>query len=468
MSQSNLTSEMIATPHQAQIVHQAGTLIFANTAAARLFGFETIVDFVKYAKETALFGSSHLANIESRTRILNFRCFKGQKKRAHVIERQVDWYGAVSCHVTLKLLASAVSHELEDVKVEDRIAGETYLIDTTDAALDWSHEDETAVELKSMAFDFAGTCIKLCDDLKDYADSKDVKLTIEIKPRAQKIFHGDWVKMARAATYMVRHAIDRTQNGRVEVTLRAGENGDHIIFEVCDSGAHYTPQDANILFDRSRLTAKSNHPHQLASLNLSMARCVARFLGGEISLKIHHPGGGLVRMRLPFHQIDQSNLSLRLQGQTHRKLDILVVEDNPTSRHVTKVILDALGHRATLVCNGKECIDILAHARFDLIMMDLHMPLQDGYSTIEHIRAREHSGILLYNKPVPILAITADRHPQARSRATACGASGFITKPIHVPQIMSALAPFIEEVANPLARQTSSTLAGSTLTSRVA
>jgi CheY-like chemotaxis protein len=459
VSQSNLISDMIATPHQAQIIHQAGTLIFANTAAARLFGFETIEAFVKYAKETALFGSNSLSNIESRTRILNFRCFKGQKKRAHVIERQVDWYGAVSCYVTLKPLANPAGNNLIDGKAVEQPHDETFFVDRVDAAIDWTRDDETAVELKSKAFDFAGTCIKLCDDLKDYADSKQVTLNIEIKPRAQKIFHGDWIKITRAASYMVRHAINRAQEGRVDVTLRAGENRDHIIFEVCDSGTHYTPEDANTLFDRSRLTSNPHQTPHTASSDLSMARCIARFLGGEIILKIHHPSGGLIRMRLPFHQIDQDNLSLRMQGQTHRKLDILVAEDNATSRHVIKVILDALGHRATMVCDGKECIDIFAHARFDVILMDLHMPIQDGYSAIQHIRAREQSGVLLYDKPVPILAMTADRRPEARGRATTCGATGFIIKPIHVPQIMSALAPFIEEVANPLVRQTSSTLA---------
>jgi CheY-like chemotaxis protein len=455
----NLTSELIANPHQAQIIHQNGTLIFANTAAARIFGFETILEFVKFAKTTALFASKGMPLTQSRTRILSFRCLKGEKKRAQVNEKCIDWHGSPSCYLTLKPLFTQAltnqTHTLQTgVEFDETPQEETYVVNTIDAALNWARSDGETLEVKSKPFDFAGICIKLCDELNGYAQARGVVLSMEIKPRAQKIFHGDCLKMARAGACMVRHAIDRTPNGQVSVTLRASENGDYVIFEVCDSGARYTATDANTLFDTKRQATTTGFVAAIEeNVDLPMARCIARHLGGEIALKVNHPAGGLVRMRLPFREVVQDHRSMRTNGQTHRKLDILVVEDNYTSQHVIKVILDALGHRATMASNGKECLEILTQASFDVILMDLHMPVQDGYSAIRQIRAHERSGTLLYNKEVPILAVTADRRPETRTRALACGVTGFLNKPIHIPQIMAALAPFIEKVADPLVRQ---------------
>jgi two-component system, sensor histidine kinase len=451
VSHLNLTSELISNPHQAQIIHQNGTLIFANTAAARIFGFDTIIEFVKFAKATALFANKEVPVTQSRTRILSFNCLKGEKKRAQISERRIDWHGSPSVYLTLKPLFSQSNIDGHNDELE-----ETYVVNTIHAAMNWSSLDGDTIEVKSKPFDFAGICLKLCDELQDYANAKGVTLCMEIKPRAQKIFHGDCLKMARAGACMVRHAIDRTPNGQVSVTLRASENGDYIIFEVCDSGSRYTPSDANTLFDTKRRGTTTGFVAATEqSLDLPLAQCIARHLGGEVALKINHPAGGLVRMRLPFREVIQDALSMRTNGQTHRKLDILVVEDNYTSQHVLKVILDALGHRATMASNGKECLDILSQANFDVILMDLHMPVQDGYDAIRQIRARERSGTLLYDKEVPILAVTADRRPETRTRALACGVTGFLNKPIHIPQIMAALAPFIERVADPLVRQPS-------------
>jgi two-component system, sensor histidine kinase len=454
VSNKNLISELIANSHRAQIIHQNGVLVFANTAAARIFGFDTIDAFVKFAKAANLFANSQPSTVKSRTRILNFRRIDGHQARSQITERHVEWNDMPSTYLELEALGEEQISLVSSNVVGSKGDNDTYFRDEIATAMDWSRTDGGTLEVVAHPFDFGGVCLKLCEDLTEYAADRAVALNIEVTPRAQKIFHGDALKMARAASCMVRHAIDRVLGGRVDIVLRADEKGDNIMIDVCDNGMSYKPTDANILFEAPRNWPKSGHsPAPDEGLDLPLARCIARFLGGEVGLKANHIGGGLVRMRLPFPQVVQEPNTLRRTGRIHRKLDVLVVEDNPTSQHVLRVILEALGHRATFASNGKECLDILQHVNFDVIFMDLHMPVKDGYSATEAIRARERSGVLLFDKAIPILAITADRRPEARNRALAAGVSGFLTKPVHIPQIMGALAPYIEAQSDPIAGQ---------------
>jgi CheY-like chemotaxis protein len=445
VSDKNFISELIANNHRAQIIHQDGALVYANTAAARVFGFQSIDAFVKFAKAAHLFANAETPSVKRRTRILNFRRADGKQSRSEITERRIDWHGTPSSYLELELMDQ---EQVDGLTIDHGPAVNTddiYFLDTMASAMDWSRTDGGTLQLIEHAFDYGSVCMKLCEELTSYAADRAVSLNIEVTPRAQKIFYGDAAKMARAASCMVRYALDRVLGGRVDVTLKADEQGKHIVFEVCDNGMSYKPGDTNILFDPPKNWLGSGHSLPTdEGLDLPLARCIARFLGGEVGLKVNHPHGGLIRMRLPFAQVEQEHGTLRRTGQLHRPLDILVVEDNPTSQHVLRVILEALGHRATFANEGKACLDILRHASFDVILMDLHMPVQDGFVTTAHIRDRERSGILLYDKPVPILAITADRRPDARSKAIQSGVTSFLTKPVHVPQIMSALAPYVE------------------------
>jgi CheY-like chemotaxis protein len=445
---TNLVGNLIANTHIAQVIHQHGLLVFANTAAARVFGFASITEFAKFAKATSLFASDAPPSTTPKTRIFPFEHADGSRQTALIIEKQIDWQGTLSSYLELKQIGSTA----DEIMLTD--AGttslhseeETYFLDTMAAAMDWTRLDGDKMEIIRKPFDYAGICFKFCEDLAGYAQERDVTLNVEVTPRAQKIFQGDALKMARAGSCMVRHAIDRVLGGRVDVTLKADERGENILFEVCDNGMPYKSVEANILFETPRrlLEPGSGKPSDI-EMNLPLARCIARFLGGEVGLKVNHAAGGLIRMRLPFREFNPESNHRSLFNPRQRALDVLVVEDNPTSQHILKIILDTLGHRTTIAAHGRECLELIRQTSFDVILMDLHMPIRDGYETTISIREREALG----GPVLPILAITADRRPETRAKAIAAGVSGFLSKPVHIPQIMGALAPYIEQIATP-------------------
>jgi two-component system sensor histidine kinase RpfC len=133
-------------------------------------------------------------------------------------------------------------------------------------------------------------------------------------------------------------------------------------------------------------------------------------------------------------------------GET-RSASVLVVDDNRVNRRVVQRILESAGHCATLVTNGEEALDALEEARFDLVLMDVNMPVLDGIEA-----ARLYQLQSLGRRRVPILALTADATPQARQRCLDAGIEACLTKPVTPPALLEAVRAYaLSEGAAPTA-----------------
>ena len=117
-----------------------------------------------------------------------------------------------------------------------------------------------------------------------------------------------------------------------------------------------------------------------------------------------------------------------------RSASVLVVDDNRVNRRVVQRILESAGHCATLVTNGEEALDALEEARFDLVLMDVNMPVMDGVEA-----ARLYQLQSLGRRRVPILALTADATPQARQRCLEAGIEACLTKPVTPHALLDAV-----------------------------
>jgi CheY-like chemotaxis protein len=446
MSTVAFINSLISSPGRAQLIHQRGTLIFANTAAALAFGIGNVTEFVKFAENSKLFvdASPPMGSL-SRVRNLTFRSLDGHRKQALVTEHSISWNGHPSAYLTIDLLNEQGELRSYEEREGALLNEETYFLDSIDSAMDWSRSEGNSYEVLKRPFDFAGVCLRLADDFAHLARQQGVTLNVEVKPRALHVFHGDAAKLVRAASCVVRHAIYRKPGGRVDIILNGSERGDSVSIEVCDTGPSYTAWDAvNLLAPPKVSDGAANEEEIIAPLDLPLAQCIAQFLGGKVTVKVNHPTGGLIRLRFPFQRLQSQRRVSRNAATDTSALRILVAEDNPTSQQVLKIILNALGHDTTFVANGQECLAILKQKPFDVVFMDLHMPVLDGYGATYAIRELETARKLAHKGAIPVLALTADRRPQTRARAYEVGVTGFLTKPIHIPQILGALTSIIE------------------------
>ncbi|MCS6890172.1 MAG: response regulator, partial [Rhodovarius sp.] len=115
-------------------------------------------------------------------------------------------------------------------------------------------------------------------------------------------------------------------------------------------------------------------------------------------------------------------------------VSVLVADDNRVNRRVLQRILESAGHRVTLVTNGEEALEALEAGRFDLVLLDLNMPVLDGIETARMYRFQS-----LGQRRVPILALTADATPEARQRALEAGMDGCLTKPVTPEALLAAV-----------------------------
>jgi hypothetical protein len=353
MSTTSFVNSLISTPNRAQIIHQKGTLIFANTAAAVAFGIGSVQAF---AQTTKLFiDAAPAMGALTRTRSLTFRSLDGQRKQALVTEHAISWNGHPSAYLTIDLLSADGDLLSDGDSSAYPISDETYFLDSIDSAMDWSRTDGGSFEASKRPFDFAGVCLRLADDLAQLARQRGVTLNVEIKPRALCLFCGDAAKLVKAASCIVRHAIYRNPGGRVDISLSASEKGDSISVEVSDTGPAYTPWVAVSLLEPAKASHGSGGDQsQIELLDMPLAQCLAQFLGGKVTLKVNHPTGGLIRLRVPFPRVETENRAGMRRAVIQPSLRILVAEDNATSQHVMGIILAALGHQATFVEDGQQ------------------------------------------------------------------------------------------------------------------
>ncbi len=132
--------------------------------------------------------------------------------------------------------------------------------------------------------------------------------------------------------------------------------------------------------------------------------------------------------KVNFQQTDDS--------KSANSLDILLVEDHPLNRKLTAAQLKKLGHRSSYVVDGSECLDILKREKFDMVLMDLQMPVMDGYEAAQRIRKGEAGK---GNKYLPIIAVSANASATARERCFDVGMNDYFSKPVKLSILKTAL-----------------------------
>lgn len=203
---------------------------------------------------------------------------------------------------------------------------------------------------------------------------------------------------------------------------------------------------------------------QGTGLGLSIAKSIINQMGGNIEVVSHQGEGTTFSVRLDLtlaaeENVSQEGESTKSEGETgrngedERNLDflkgrrIMLVEDNALNREIAYELLSEAGLLVDAVENGREAIELLEKQPeyyYELIFMDIQMPVMNGYEATKSIRAKESD----YWKGLPVIAMTANVFQEDESRAAECGMSGYITKPIDMNVIYSVLEKWLPKNYN--------------------
>lgn len=331
------------------------------------------------------------------------------------------------------------------------IAGEALLALINDI-LDVSKLEAGQIELELEPADVRALTDEVREILSVQASVKGVQLDIiDELPRPRRQI--DSLRLRQILLNLVGNAVKFTDRGAVRVRLaEAGPDGEHLRIEVIDSGPGLTEAHRKKLFRRfAQGDSSVTRKHGGTGLGLAICRELVELMGGEIGAKDHDQAGACFWIEIPAATacpvgVTAPDKPSDLSSASPMSGRVLIVDDHPVNRELVRLLL-ASPHVETMEAeNGKLAIDRASHQRFDLILMDVNMPVMDGLAAASAIRSS-----CPLNADTPIVALTAQTGAEIEQKCFDAGMDAILAKPIAQQDLLAlaaqAMAPDDQEAA---------------------
>ncbi|TAJ72406.1 MAG: PAS domain-containing hybrid sensor histidine kinase/response regulator [Phenylobacterium sp.] len=321
--------------------------------------------------------------------------------------------------------------------------------------LDQAKIEAGQFELLVAPFDLHDTIETAAELMRARADEKGVGFRVVYADTARGVFSGDAIRIRQIVSNLASNAIKFTASGEVRILVNSREperldEPSVLEIKVVDSGIGFDPEAAKRLFTRfTQADGSISRQFGGTGLGLSICKTLVELMQGEIAATSEPGTGSTFTVEIPLTrttplaEYDARRADPRLaepsaDAASMGQLRVLLAEDHPTNQRVVQLILEPSGVDLTIVSNGREAVEIFQPNLFDLILMDMQMPVMDGLTATREIRRRERE---LGATPTPIAMLTANAMCEHRDQATAAGADHLIAKPI-TPESLTAGVEF--------------------------
>lgn len=352
------------------------------------------------------------------------------------------------------LLASPLNDEQAVYASRLKRSGQTLLTLLNDI-LDFSKIEAGQLNLEQVDFSPGDLIEDVATFLRPKAEEKGLRLTVSIPDPVVVI--GDPTRLRQILFNLVGNAIKFTADGDVSVTLQIGDpvpGGDGVpllplTLRVRDSGIGIAAERLGAVFEPFR-QADSSTTRRYGGTGLGLAICrrLATLMGGEIVVDSVVGVGSAFTLTVPLPVGDagrvvtagggSSALPEPVPGRSYR---LLLAEDEETNRMLITIGLQRLGHVVTAVANGREAVAAIEEEDFDLVLLDMHMPLLDGPGVASYIRMLPPPRCSM-----PVLALTADVLADQRRHYDQVGLDGYLTKPVDWQRMQDAILHWCRNV----------------------
>jgi len=318
----------------------------------------------------------------------------------------------------------------------DRIAtASDALLSVINDILDYSKLEAGAVGMDPVAFDPAAMARGAAAMVEAQCHEKGLLLRVETSDRLPQALMGDEGRLRQVTLNFLSNAIKFTASG--EVLLSVYQTGKKLRVSVTDSGIGIDPDKIEALFERfTQADASTTRVYGGTGLGLSISRRLIELMGGQIGAESRTGEGSTFWCEIPLVAAGGAGTAAATSATPLPKdLRVLMADDAPGNRELVRLMLEALDVRLDTVCDGAEAVQAAATGAYDLILMDVHMPVMDGLAASRAIRALQG--------PVaatPILALTANVQPEQIEACRAAGMDGHVGKPIQIATLVEAMA----------------------------
>ena len=305
------------------------------------------------------------------------------------------------------------------------------LLDLLNDLLDVSKMEAGKLELHPQPIEMEAFYARLVGPCRTQAEARGLDLVVRCDASVPSRIVGDPLRLGQVVQNLLSNAIKFTEQGGVTLRISAEprDGGVRLIFAVEDTGAGIGEDGLARLFQPfQQLDDSSTRRFGGTGLGLTIARRIARQMGGDVVV-VSTPGvGSTFTFTALVEPLPDLEPALPLQEEPRRidgPLRILVVEDHPVNRVILDTWLKTQGHAITLANNGEEALAALAGERFDLILMDVNMPVMDGLTATRQLRS--HPGP---NRSTPVVILSASARQQDHEVGLAAGADAYLNKPV--------------------------------------
>lgn len=331
----------------------------------------------------------------------------------------------------------------------------TSLLDIVNDILDISKIEAKGVILERISFDLDEVVSDVMNTLMPIASAKGILLTADWEREGMPYLIGDPARLSRVLTNLIGNALKYTDAGGVtlKAELAASDTGQTILnIEVIDTGIGIAADKLDLIFEKfSQADASTTRKYGGTGLGLAITRHLIQLMGGAIGVESEPGKGSRFWVSVPYETTSlvpfEKNIvsmggaapieSHRIEGTVAR---ILVAEDHPLNQKFIEKLLHNIGiQNMTLVEDGDEMLKAIKQDDFDLILMDCHMPLINGYDATATIRQQE----LTTGKHMPIIAMTANAMVGDREKCLECGMDDYVSKPINPDHLHFVLSRWL-------------------------
>jgi signal transduction histidine kinase/CheY-like chemotaxis protein len=328
------------------------------------------------------------------------------------------------------------------------------LLRVIDDILDFSKIEAGRMEVESVVTDIRRTAEEVRSLMSLQATQKQLDVHVEVEPAVLTKVMSDPQRLRQCLVNLVGNAIKFTQSGSVTIGVKvvAQEDGHSMTrFEIRDTGIGIDPSSIKLLFEPF-VQADSSTTRNFGGtgLGLSIVKRFVEMMDGRVGVSSVMGRGSSFWFDLPLvaasaSEHDPASLTQAMSSgriardtfDTRFKGRVLVVEDNKVNQKVAQRILERLGCEVEIADNGVDALERLEGSTYDLVLMDMQMPVMDGLTATTLIRQRE-----LGKRRTPIIALTANAMNGEYDRCMSVGMDGFLTKPLNIERLRGFLSGF--------------------------
>ncbi len=312
--------------------------------------------------------------------------------------------------------------------------------------LDLSKIEAGKLTLFEEDFDVAVAIEQARENFEVMAAGKGLTFSVEIEDSARGWWRGDADRLRQIVGNLLSNAVKFTPKGSVEAVISTGPSGG-IRLVVRDTGVGISEEKLPTLFEKFT-QADNSATRRFGGTGLGLAICreLIQMMGGSITVESREGQGSAFTVDLPLQRGRPATMMINepVHGADEGGLRLLAAEDNPTNQQVLSAVLGSLGIEAHIVPDGREAVEAWRSGAYDLILMDIQMPVMDGIAASLAIREGEAAS---GRRRTPIVALTANALTHQVEEYLAAGMDAHVAKPIEIAKLYDAIAAVLNAAA---------------------